>query len=77
MPTDPSPLITLDPCVGRYVSEVPAQGAAGVFVGTDPDTDRRIDRTATSRGTRAQAQRELAAIVARVRLLAMSASGHQ
>ena len=38
-----------------------------VFVGTDPDTGRRIDRTSTSRGTRDQAERELAAMVANVR----------
>ena len=38
-----------------------------MFVGTDPDTGRRIDRTATCRGTREQAERELAGMVASVR----------
>jgi integrase len=38
-----------------------------VLVGTDPETGRRIDRTATSRGTREQAERELAEMAASVR----------
>jgi integrase len=38
-----------------------------VFVATDPDTGRRIDRTATVRGTRSHAEHELAAMVASVR----------
>jgi hypothetical protein len=38
-----------------------------VFIGTDSDTGRRIDRTATSRGTQEQTERELAAMVANVR----------
>jgi integrase len=38
-----------------------------VFVATDPDTGRRIDRTATVRGTRAHAEHELAEMVASVR----------
>ncbi len=38
-----------------------------MFIGTDPDTGRRIDRTATSRGSREQAESELAAMVANVR----------
>jgi hypothetical protein len=37
-----------------------------VFVGTDPDTGRRIDRTATSRGTREHAELELELMVASV-----------
>ena len=38
-----------------------------MFVGTDPETGRRIDRTATSHGTREHAERELASMVADVR----------
>lgn len=37
-----------------------------VYIGTDPATGRRLDRTATVRGTRADAERELAAMVASV-----------
>jgi integrase len=37
-----------------------------VYVGTDPATGRRLDRTVTVRGTRADAERELAAMVASV-----------
>ena len=38
-----------------------------MYVGTDPETGRRIDRSATVRGSRADAERELAAMVAAVR----------
>jgi hypothetical protein len=38
-----------------------------VFIGTDPDTGRRIDRTSTVRGNRAEAERELATMVASAR----------
>ena len=38
-----------------------------VHIGTDPDTGRRIDRTTTVRGKRAEAERELAAMVASAR----------
>ena len=37
-----------------------------VYVGTDPDTGRRIDRTMTIRGNRADAGRELTAMIAAV-----------
>jgi integrase len=38
-----------------------------VYVGTDPETGRRVDRSVTVRGSRAEAERELAAMVASVR----------
>ena len=38
-----------------------------MFIGTDPDTGRRIDRTTTVRGNRAEAERELATMVASAR----------
>ena len=37
-----------------------------VYVGTDPETRRRIDRSVTIRGSRADAQRELTAMIAAV-----------
>ena len=37
------------------------------YVGVDPDTGRRIDRSMTVRGNRAEAERELADMVTRVR----------
>jgi integrase len=38
-----------------------------VYVGVDPATGRRLDRSVTDRGTRADAERELAAMVASIR----------
>jgi hypothetical protein len=38
-----------------------------VFIGTDPDTGRRVDRTVTIRANRADAERELAEMVASAR----------
>jgi integrase len=38
-----------------------------VYVGTDPETGRRVDRSVTVRGSRAYAERELAEMVAAVR----------
>jgi integrase len=38
-----------------------------VFIGTDPDSGRRIDRSMTVRGSRTDAERELAATVAAAR----------
>jgi hypothetical protein len=38
-----------------------------VFIGTDPDTGRRVDRTVTIRSGRADAERELAEMVASAR----------
>jgi hypothetical protein len=38
-----------------------------VFIGRDPATGRRIDRSVTVRGSRAEAERELAVMVASVR----------
>jgi hypothetical protein len=37
-----------------------------VYIGTDPATGRRLDRTATVRGNRSDAERELAEMVASV-----------
>jgi hypothetical protein len=38
-----------------------------VFIGTSPDSGRRIERSVTVRGNRHDAERELAAMVATVR----------
>jgi hypothetical protein len=55
-----------DPMKGSLRQRSAGSWELRVYIGTDPATGRRLDRTATVRGNRSDAERELAAMVASV-----------